>query len=206
MKSKICIIRHGITEGNKRRLYYGHSDIPLAAEGVAELKKQASEGLYIDSENASYFTTDLLRTQQTFELIYGDKPYEVFPAFKEVHFGDFEMLSYEDLKDREDYQKWITGDMLHDGPPGGESQMEFYTRVTEGFEEFLKMHLQKVLAMRHQDEEALSVVVCHGGTISVIMEYLYPGQKEHFYHWIPDPGHGYVLTLEDSTIVSADKF
>ena len=39
MKSRICLIRHGITEGNKRRLYYGHADIPLAPEGVEELKK-----------------------------------------------------------------------------------------------------------------------------------------------------------------------
>jgi len=206
MKSRICIIRHGITEGNKRRLYYGHSDIPLAEEGVAELEKQAQEGLYPDSENASYFTTDLLRTQQTFELIYGDKPYTVFPAFKEMNFGAFEMHSYEELKGRDDYQKWITGDTLNDGPPGGESQMEFYNRVTGGFEEFLKIHLQKVLSMRHQDEDALSVAVCHGGTISVIMEYLYPGKQDHFYRWIPEPGHGYVLTLEDAEIVSADKF
>ena len=41
MKSKICLIRHGITEGNKRKLYYGHSDIDLAPEGVEELKAQA---------------------------------------------------------------------------------------------------------------------------------------------------------------------
>ena len=84
--------------------------------------------------------------------------------------------------------------------------MEFYTRVTKGFEEFLKIHLQKVLEMRHQEEEALSVAVCHGGTISVIMEYLYPGVQEHFYKWIPDPGHGYLMTLEDGAVVSADKF
>jgi alpha-ribazole phosphatase len=206
MKSKICLIRHGITEGNQRRLYYGVTDIPLADEGVAALKKQVAEGLYIDSENASYFTTGLLRTEQTFQLIYGDKPHEAYTPFREVNFGDFEMLSYEDLKDREDYQKWISGDMIKVGPPGGESSGEFYARVTAGFDEFLRRHLQKVLSMRHQDEEALSVAVCHGGTISVIMEYLYPGVHEHFYQWIPDPGHGYILTLEDGAITSADKF
>ena len=35
MKTKICLVRHGITEGNQKRLYYGSSDIPLAEEGVA---------------------------------------------------------------------------------------------------------------------------------------------------------------------------
>ena len=39
MRSKICLIRHGITEGNKNRLYYGYADIPLAEEGIAALKE-----------------------------------------------------------------------------------------------------------------------------------------------------------------------
>ena len=30
MKSEIVLIRHGITTGNIRRLYYGSTDVPLA--------------------------------------------------------------------------------------------------------------------------------------------------------------------------------
>ena len=30
---KLTLIRHGITEGNARRLYYGAADIPLLPEG-----------------------------------------------------------------------------------------------------------------------------------------------------------------------------
>ena len=50
MKSRICLIRHGITEGNKKKLYYGHSDIDLAEEGITELKELVSSGLYPDGE------------------------------------------------------------------------------------------------------------------------------------------------------------
>ena len=32
--STIYLFRHGITEGNKKRLYYGSSDIPLIEEGI----------------------------------------------------------------------------------------------------------------------------------------------------------------------------
>lgn len=206
MKSRICLIRHGITEGNQRRLYYGHSDIPLAEEGVAELEAQAAAGLYPDSESAVFYTSGLLRTEQTLKIIYGDRPHKALPEFMEINFGRFEMLSYEDLKDRDDYQAWISSDMTKVGPPDGESTDEFYTRVADGFKEFLKTHELQVLSMRHKQEDALSVVVCHGGTISVILESLYPGEKDNFYQWIPDPGHGYVLTLEDGAVINAEKF
>lgn len=206
MKSKICLIRHGITEGNQRRLYYGYSDIPLAEEGIVQLKELATAGIYPKSENADYYTTGLLRTEQTLELIYGEKPHKVLKDFMEINFGHFEMMSYEDLKERDDYQVWITGDMTKDGPPEGESTGEFYERVKTGFNEFLKQHQLKVLSMRHKEEEALSVIICHGGTISVILETLYPGEKENFYQWIPDPGHGYVLSLENGTVIEAEKF
>ena len=46
MKSKICLIRHGITRGNRDRLYYGQSDIPLIDDGKAEIGRLAEEGIY----------------------------------------------------------------------------------------------------------------------------------------------------------------
>ena len=60
--------------------------------------------------------------------------------------------------------------------------------------------------MRHSGREALSIVICHGGTISAVMEEVFPGKKDNFYQWIPDPGHGYMLTLEDGAVTSADPF
>lgn len=206
MKSRICLIRHGITEGNKRRLYYGHSDIPLSEEGEEELANLTTCGIYPDSEKASFYTTGLLRTEQTLNIIYGDRPHEVIEELKEINFGTFEMKSYEDLKERDDYQTWIGGDMTKVGPPKGESTGEFAERIGRGFDELMKRHQLKVLSMRHKAEDALSVVVCHGGSISVIMEILYPGVKENFYQWIPDPGHGYILELENGAVVNAEKF
>ena len=207
MKSKICLIRHGITEGNKRRLYYGHSDIDLAEEGVAELKEQAASGLYPDGENADFYTTDLKRTQQTLKLIYGEREFTPLAALKEINFGDFEMKTYQELKDIKEYQEWLRDpkdDTL--APPNGESIRGFYERIAAGFEDLKNRHALKELKMRHSEEEALSIVVCHGGTISAIMEKIFPGEKKNFYEWIPDPGHGYMLTLEDGVVTAADLF
>ena len=207
MKSKICLIRHGITEGNKRKLYYGHSDIDLAPEGVEALKKQAAEGLYPDGEGADFYTTDLKRTHQTLKLIYGERDFTPLSSLKEINFGDFEMKTYQELKEIKEYQDWLRDpqdDTL--APPNGESIRGFYDRIAAGFEDLKNRHALKELAMRHSDEEALSIVVCHGGTISAIMEKVFPGERKNFYEWIPDPGHGYILTLEDGAVVDAKLF
>ena len=39
---KLTLIRHGITEGNARRLYYGAADIPLLPEGEEALRRLAA--------------------------------------------------------------------------------------------------------------------------------------------------------------------
>jgi len=57
MKSQIHLIRHGITVGNKNRLFYGASDIELAPEGIEALKAQAAEGMYPYEENSDFYFT-----------------------------------------------------------------------------------------------------------------------------------------------------
>lgn len=206
MKSQICMIRHGITEGNKKKLYYGHSDIDLAPEGVEELKKLAVSGIYPDGEDADFYTTDLKRTQQTLKLIYGEREATPLPGLKEINFGDFEMRSYGELKDIAEYQEWLRNPKDDLAPPNGESINAFYKRVTAGFEDLKNRHALKELEMRHSGKMPLSIVVCHGGSISAIMQYIYPGVKDNFYKWIPDPGHGYLLTLENGKVTAADPF
>ena len=41
MKSYIHFIRHGVTEGNANRWFYGWADVNLLPEGVEELKRLA---------------------------------------------------------------------------------------------------------------------------------------------------------------------
>ncbi len=195
MKTKICLIRHGITEGNQKRLYYGSSDIPLAEEGVAMLRELASQGIYPDDVDATCYTSGMLRTEQTFSLIYGDREHEAFSPFREIDFGDFEMKSYEELKDDPDYQTWISDTTGTLPPPGGESALDFQARVSEGFAELLQ-----------RQEKHMTIVVCHGGPIAAILQKAFPDEKENFYQWLPDPGHGYLLTVEDGEIVEKESF
>ena len=206
IKSKIVLIRHGITTGNVKRCYYGSTDVPLAEKGIAELKKLKEEGLYPSSETAEYYTTGMIRTEQTLELIYGKQDHEIIENLRELDFGVFEMKSYPELEGNPDYQNWINAEDESVPPPEGESIKNFKNRIKAGFEELLVKHELFVLKLRNQEKEAMSICICHGGVISGILNDIWPDRYDYFYSWIPDPGHGYVLTLEDGKIINDERF
>ena len=206
MRSRICLIRHGLTEANKSKLYYGYADIPLSDDGITEIKRLAEAGVYPDGEGADFYTSGLKRAEQTLELIYGKRDHETLEMLKELNFGDFEMKSHGELKELEEYRTWRADRFGSLAPPNGESLMAFYKRAVRGFEDLKNRHARKVLSMRHSGEEALSITVCHGGTISAILESIHPKVKEHFYKWIPDPGHGYMIFLEDGSVTDTEAF
>lgn len=225
MKSQIHLIRHGITEGNQRRLYYGGEDIPLAEEGVAELSKLAAEMIYPQAGSAAYYTSGMLRTEQTFELIFGEREHERIPELQEMRFGDFEMKSHEELKEVPEYLEWIGDKTGRLKSPGGESKLDFAGRISRGFEILQEKHRAFLegfaensgvptditaqtddTAKGASDQEPASVVVCHGGVIAVIMMEHFAEEERLFYQWIPDPGHGYALFLEDERLTGYEAF
>ena len=206
MNSTISLIRHGITEGNVRRLYYGATDVPLAQKGIDLLQKQTEEGIYPPAEGALIYTTGMGRTLQTLEIIYGDLPREIIKDMREINFGEFEMKSYEELMAYEEYRDWITAQSETKAPPGGESIRDFRERVIRGFEEVRRRHSVRSLELRHHDEDASSIVICHGGTISAVMNYIWPGVHDNMYGWLPDPGHGFTLLLKDDEITEYERF
>lgn len=205
MEAKIVLIRHGITEGNEKRMYYGSTDVPLSVRGKQLLEKLAEEGIYPDSADAEYFTSGMLRTEQTFDIIYGDRKHEVIEELKELDFGVFERKTYEQLNGKAEYQEWVQAKDDSVPPPGGESIAEFNARIIKGFEELKVRNELLSLKLRNHMREALTVCICHGGVISGIMNYLWPDKYSHFYDWIPDPGYGYVITLKNGEVYGYRK-
>lgn len=197
MKSQIHLIRHGITEANQKKLFYGASDIPLAEEGISEIQRLVEQGVYPQLEEGTFYTTGLMRTEQTFALIFGEKPHDHIEELREMRFGEFEMKSHEELESLETYQVWIGDKTGQIASPNGESISDFNLRIKQGF--------QKLLS-NHRERKNSAAVICHGGTIAAIMEACFPGGKAHFFKWIPDPGHGYTLNLENDEIVGYETF
>ena len=206
MESKIVLIRHGITVGNEQHMYYGSTDVSLSERGMHLLEKQRDEGVYPVSEDAQFFTTGMLRTEQSLEIIYGKQDHEVIEELRELDFGEFEMCTYEQLNSVPEYQQWITAEDTKTAPPGGESIEVFTKRIRKGFDELKVKNELYMLKLRNHERQAMTICICHGGVISGIMDYIWPGEHKNFFEWIPDPGHGYVLEVEDGSFTGYSKF
>ena len=168
----IYLIRHGKTSANEKHLYCGSTDLPLSDAGKEELRS-----VHYDIKNVRFLTSGMKRTNETLRILFGDVPYEVDPRFREVDFGIFEMHSYEELKDRPEYQTWLTGDNEANIPPNGESGVQMKARVLNAFSEI------------KED----TCIITHGGVIASIMEYLFPKEGKNRYEWQPKPGRGYAI-------------
>ena len=169
----IYLIRHGKTPANEMRIYCGSTDMSLSEGGIAELKE-----LSYNIKNVRFLTSGMKRANETLKILFGDVPFVEDPRFREIDFGVFEMHSYEELKDREDYQQWISGNQNANIAPEGESGEQMTERVLKAFREI------------HED----TVLVAHGGVISSIMQHCFPGEGKHLYEWQPKNGHGYLLS------------
>jgi len=179
---EIHLIRHGKTLANERKLYCGRTDLPLSERGADEIARLAEQGVYPSAD--MFFTSGLVRTEQTIDIIYGNVEKTAIPRLAEFDFGSFELKSYDELKDREDYQAWITDETGEAGCPGGENKSVFTKRVIEGF--------NSIVNEAEKNARASVSAACHGGVIVSVMEHLYPGER-NFYEWQPEPGRGYTL-------------
>lgn len=183
--SIIYLFRHGITEGNKKRLYYGSTDLPVTEEGIAAISERRKAGIYPNTDGFELITTDLKRTEQTLFEMYGKElGHGIEPRLREFDFGDFEMLSYEELKDREEYQAWISGDNWRNICPNGESGEIMLNRSLDAMQDYIDKNC---------------IIVCHGGVIAGLMLTWFPGDEtaEHFYAWQPKPCEGYKIIFSD---------
>lgn len=186
------MIRHGITEGNKNRWFYGAADIPLAEEGRAQLGDLRDRDFYpAVPEDALYYTSGLVRTEETLRIIYGDRPHMVLPDLQEMNFGDYECRAFDGLDGDSVFMKWGYDEDGDIALPGGESRNEFTARVRRGLDELLALHIKN---------GRTSVLVCHGGPISCIMQQLFPGSKGTMWDWMPEPGHGYILDFDGRSL------
>lgn len=180
----------------------------MAQEGVEELRELVKKGIYPKVENAAYYTSGMVRTEQTFSLIFGEEEHERIPQLQEMRFGAFEMKSHEELQELPEYIQWKDDKTGMTETPGGESRMGFAGRIGSGFALLQEKHRKTAAqtAERGRRENPASIVVCHGGVISVIMAEHFPGEERRFFQWIPDPGHGFVLLLEDEEIKGYEEF
>ena len=188
---RIHLIRHGATVANTQNLYCGKSDLPLCPEGEKALRKMLAAGGYPKAEGCRIITSGMQRTEQTLQILYGDVAHEVDPAFREIDFGAFELQSYEQLKERADYQEWISGDNARNRCPGGESGEDVANRMRPAFDALL-------------EDGRDTILITHGGIIAAIMTDLFPDSNASRYEWQRENGQGWSVTFENGKPVKSE--
>ena len=184
----IYLLRHGRTRWNAEHRYQGRSDIPLSAEGEAELCRA-------ELTTDEVWVSPLCRARRTAELLFPESRQNVVEAFAEMDFGDFEGRNYLEMEHDQAYRAWVDGGSMG-RCPGGESRPEFSRRVCGAFEALVEQ------AARQGRQEL--VIVAHGGVQMAVMERFAQPEREYF-RWQSPPGGGYVLAWEEPLWRSSRK-
>ena len=165
--SYLVLIRHGQSEWNEKNLFTGWKNPPLTEKGIkeAELAGEKIKNLNIDFSH--YFTSALVRAQETGEIILSKLEAENIIKTKSQNLNE---RDYGDLSglDKDEARKEWGKDQVHIwrrsfdiAPPGGESLKDTAARVLPYFEEKIKPLV----------EQGNNILICaHGNSLrSLIM-------------------------------------
>lgn len=174
----LYLVRHGLTDWNKERRYLGHTDRDVLVEELGKLsglKKELSKLSF----NAVY-TSDLIRCQSTLNYLNLSKVGWMDNRLREMNFGEWEGKTYEELKGKPAYRKWI--DNWEQGrTPSGESGLGFKRRVNAFVGQLLESGVTGNI-----------LVVTHGGVIRYILAKF---RAVNSFWESPAVGHGQCLRM-----------
>ncbi len=164
MPIKLILIRHGESDGNVKRKFSGFQDVDLTEKGIWQAKRLARrlEGVQVDS----VYCSDLKRARHTAEIIFGDrgKDIVVSPNLREINFGIWEGLTFEEIKLREGakFTSWMENPDEKTIIPQGESLAILNDRVMTEVNRILQEH-------KNEGKDKTIAIVCHGGAIRIIL-------------------------------------
>ncbi|AGT32578.2 phosphoglycerate mutase [Geobacillus genomosp. 3] len=181
----LTLIRHGMTELNRRNAYIGWTDAPLSAAEHSRLRRlQIKWPGRVDRIVAS----DLRRCRETAVLLFGSRgPDWCTNGWRELFFGAWEGKTFTELKTDRAYNRWLEAP-FSTAPPGGESYAAFQARI--------KRALAETIALAERTGARHVAIVTHSGPIRFVLEQYAPVSRP-FWEWkVPFSG-GYTL---ESTI------
>lgn len=167
---KLYIVRHGETEENIKKTYYGDIDCKLTLNGVrqAELAGEKLKHIVFDK----VFCSEKIRAKETLKRICKMENYIVDSRLNERNFGIFEGKNYEELQRgfKLEYDEW-TKDWKNYCPESGESFLKVYNRVKSFMDDLKK-------------ESAENILICtHGGIIRSIYAYILDGNLDNYWRF-----------------------
>ncbi|RTQ89452.1 histidine phosphatase family protein [Lysinibacillus telephonicus] len=169
----VHLIRHEKTAANIERKYIGWTD-----ESIVINKCEYQ----LPIQPANVYGSDLKRCKETAKLYFPTAYFHPLEKFREINFGDFEMKTYEQLKENPMYRQWIDSPETVI-PPNGESFANFTERIVHQFRQIVSAAGDYCF-------------IVHGGVIRVLLSMI--GPKEESFQQI-DVQHRLIYTLQWST-------
>jgi probable phosphoglycerate mutase len=164
----LVLTRHGLTPLSKPEQHLGQRiDIELSPEGRRQAQKLAIRlrGVRFDR----IITSPLVRARETAEIVAGDRdiPLEYDPRLKEMDYGHWEGLTYEQIAERDAaYRARWEEDPANLPCPGGESGRDVAARAHAFLTDLLTDHVARHGA--HAAEERPVLAVGHSSTNRIL--------------------------------------
>jgi broad specificity phosphatase PhoE len=181
MTTRIWLLRHGQPDEGVERLCYGSLDVGLSDAGRRQMARAARElaaepvaAIYSSPRQRAIESAGIVR-----DGLGGDsREVRVVPDFREIDFGGFEGMAYDDIAVRfpDLYRQWMEASTSVQFP-GGESFANMRLRVLGAFD---------AVSAAHTGETA--VVVTHGGPIRAIVANALGMAGENIFHLAQDHG------------------
>ena len=169
--ARFFLVRHGETEGESSIRYHGITDVPLSELGREQMRRaaRAIEARRGEVNFGKVFSSPLVRASEGARIITGMTAESVvaIEEFSEVHFGLFEGLTADEIRERypDHFAIWNADRLAPDYTyPEGESRAEFSARVERG--------LDRVLAIWTPGRDGDALLVAHRGVIRAIVRKL----------------------------------
>ena len=179
---KWYLIRHGETDFNKKRFFYGKADVSINETGKeqAALLHQLMKGKSI----SRVYTSQLKRTQETAAIIFPDQNPTAYKALNERDFGLWEGRTANEIQAAFPlvWEEWL------------ESPFEVTPSKAEPFEKFKKRVWSIVQEIRERADPEI-VIVGHLGVLRLIYQFLVNMEADF---WSIDIPQGTALLLEDN--------
>ncbi|EFV99221.1 alpha-ribazole-5'-phosphate phosphatase [Streptococcus australis] len=178
---KWYLIRHGETDFNKKRFFYGKADVSINETG----KEQASNihQLLKGRDISRIYTSQLKRTQETATIIFPDQIPKAYKALNERDFGLWEGRTANEIQAAFPlvWEEWL------------ESPFDVTPSKAEPFQKFKDRVQSIVEEIRETDDDEIAIVG-HLGVLRLIYQFLVDPEADF---WSIDIPQGTVLLLED---------
>ena len=166
MAVKLFLIRHGESEANVYHKFSGFQDVKLTERGIWQAGRLAKRLKAVNIDKI--YCSTLKRARHTAEIVFENKKNFITPdpGLKEMNFGIWEGLTFEQVKSRygytNDFFSWPVNVNIESSIPKGESIVELKERVMDTFSKILRKH-------QASEKDETIAFVCHGGTNRIIL-------------------------------------